>query len=98
MRTNCLPFCDSLLECTDVFSVLEYATTGSLETEGIGAFQLHCSPYHISSHFHHEQPLLVVISCIGWVTNHFVGKKFVNQNDISAAVGYAAFLVSVSFH
>ncbi|KAG1849549.1 hypothetical protein C8R48DRAFT_641199 [Suillus tomentosus] len=39
--------------------------------------------------------LLVVISCIGWVTNHFVGTKFPNQSDISAAVGaFAVGLVS----
>ncbi|KIJ62428.1 hypothetical protein HYDPIDRAFT_94568 [Hydnomerulius pinastri MD-312] len=31
--------------------------------------------------------LLIAISCIGWVTNHFVGTKFPNQSDISAAVG-----------
>jgi len=35
----------------------------------------------------------VTISCVGWVTNHFVGKKFPNQSDISAAVG--AFAVGV---
>ncbi|KAG1718101.1 hypothetical protein EDB19DRAFT_1863305 [Suillus lakei] len=34
-----------------------------------------------------ELLLLVAISCIGWVTNHFVGTKFPNQSDISAAVG-----------
>ncbi|KAJ7440306.1 hypothetical protein B0H11DRAFT_545821 [Mycena galericulata] len=34
-----------------------------------------------------EMLLLVGISCIGWVTNHFTGTKFVNQSDISAAVG-----------
>ncbi|KAG1880933.1 hypothetical protein F4604DRAFT_1578491 [Suillus subluteus] len=39
--------------------------------------------------------LLVAISCIGWVTNHFVGIKFSNQSDISAAVGaFAVGLVS----
>ncbi|KAG1761415.1 hypothetical protein EDD22DRAFT_824506 [Suillus occidentalis] len=39
--------------------------------------------------------LLVAISCIGWVTNHFVGTKFPNQSDISAAVGaFAVGLVS----
>ncbi|KAG2360229.1 hypothetical protein BDR07DRAFT_1413072 [Suillus spraguei] len=31
--------------------------------------------------------LLVAISCIGWVTNHFVGTKFPNQSDMSAAAG-----------
>ncbi|KAL1741632.1 hypothetical protein HDZ31DRAFT_45008 [Schizophyllum fasciatum] len=40
-----------------------------------------------------ELPVLVAISCIGWVTNHFTATKFVNQNDISAAVG--AFAVGV---
>ncbi|KAG2129605.1 hypothetical protein DEU56DRAFT_816968 [Suillus clintonianus] len=34
-----------------------------------------------------ELLLLVAISCIGWVTNHFVSTKFPNQSDISAAVG-----------
>ncbi|KAG6864095.1 hypothetical protein C0991_012545, partial [Blastosporella zonata] len=34
-----------------------------------------------------ELPLLVGIACIGWVANHFTGVKFVNQTDISAAVG-----------
>ncbi|KAG2071228.1 DUF1212-domain-containing protein [Suillus decipiens] len=39
--------------------------------------------------------LLVAISCIGWVTNHFVGTKFPNQSDMSAAVGaFAVGLVS----
>ncbi|EIM81788.1 DUF1212-domain-containing protein [Stereum hirsutum FP-91666 SS1] len=30
---------------------------------------------------------LVLISCIGWVTNHFTATVFVNQLDVSAAVG-----------
>ncbi|KAH7886562.1 hypothetical protein F5I97DRAFT_1926861 [Phlebopus sp. FC_14] len=34
-----------------------------------------------------ELILLIAISCIGWVTNHFVSTKFPNQSDISAAVG-----------
>ncbi|KIK99531.1 hypothetical protein PAXRUDRAFT_822693 [Paxillus rubicundulus Ve08.2h10] len=34
-----------------------------------------------------ELILLIAISCIGWVTNHFVSIKFPNQSDISAAVG-----------
>ncbi|KAF7980996.1 hypothetical protein HWV62_35818 [Athelia sp. TMB] len=34
-----------------------------------------------------ELPITIAISCVGWVTNHFVGTKFINQNDISAAVG-----------
>ncbi|TBU25246.1 hypothetical protein BD311DRAFT_780441 [Dichomitus squalens] len=37
-----------------------------------------------------ELYLLVVISCIGWVTNHFTGTRFRNRNDISAAVGALA--------
>ncbi|KIM73743.1 hypothetical protein PILCRDRAFT_99247 [Piloderma croceum F 1598] len=37
----------------------------------------------------------IIISCIGWVTNHFTGTKFINQNDISAAVGaFAVGLIS----
>ncbi|KAJ7628480.1 hypothetical protein FB45DRAFT_794332 [Roridomyces roridus] len=39
-----------------------------------------------------EMLLLIVFSCIGWVTNHFTSTKFVNRSDISAAVG--AFAVS----
>ena len=34
--------------------------------------------------------MLVAVSCIGWVCNHFTGTKFPNQNDIPAAVGGAA--------
>ncbi|KAF5367346.1 hypothetical protein D9615_010265 [Tricholomella constricta] len=34
-----------------------------------------------------ELPLLVGISCIGWAINYFTGTKFVEQSDISAAVG-----------
>ena len=33
---------------------------------------------------------LIAISCVGWVTNHFVGTKFPNQSDISAAVGWVS--------
>ncbi|KAH9895599.1 DUF1212-domain-containing protein [Cubamyces lactineus] len=39
---------------------------------------------------HRELYLLVAISCIGWVTNHFTGTRFHNQSDISAAVGALA--------
>ena len=39
------------------------------------------------------QPLLVAISCVGWVCNHFTGLKFAGQADISAAVG--AFAVGI---
>ncbi|CCM05223.1 uncharacterized protein FIBRA_07433 [Fibroporia radiculosa] len=34
-----------------------------------------------------ETILVVAISCIGWVCNHFTGTKFIGQSDISAAVG-----------
>ncbi|KAF7307719.1 hypothetical protein MKEN_01132000 [Mycena kentingensis (nom. inval.)] len=34
-----------------------------------------------------EMVLLIVIACIGWVTNHFTGLRFKNQIDITAAVG-----------
>ncbi|KAF8435404.1 DUF1212-domain-containing protein [Boletus edulis BED1] len=40
-----------------------------------------------------EMILLIAIACAGWVTNHFVGTKFPNQSDISAAVG--AFVVGL---
>ena len=30
----------------------------------------------------------MAISCVGWVTNHFVGTRFPGQSDITAAVGY----------
>ncbi|KAH9971879.1 hypothetical protein BGW80DRAFT_1318981 [Lactifluus volemus] len=41
-----------------------------------------------------ELAVLLAISCVGWVTNHFVGTKFPNQSDISAAVG--AFAVGIT--
>jgi hypothetical protein len=31
--------------------------------------------------------LIIGISCVGWVTNHFASVKFPNQSDITAAVG-----------
>ncbi|KAJ7902409.1 hypothetical protein B0H13DRAFT_2335571 [Mycena leptocephala] len=31
--------------------------------------------------------LIIGISCVGWVTNHFTSVKFPNQSDITAAVG-----------
>ncbi|KAI0316549.1 hypothetical protein OF83DRAFT_1172798 [Amylostereum chailletii] len=34
-----------------------------------------------------EIVLLVVISCIGWVANHYVSLVSLNQSDISSAVG-----------
>ncbi|KAH9049767.1 hypothetical protein EDB83DRAFT_2507273 [Lactarius deliciosus] len=34
-----------------------------------------------------ELAVLVAISCVGWVTNHFVSTRFPGQSDISAAVG-----------
>ncbi|KAK0459199.1 DUF1212-domain-containing protein [Desarmillaria tabescens] len=34
-----------------------------------------------------EMFLAVVIASVGWVSNHFTSTKFVNQGDISAAVG-----------
>lgn len=37
--------------------------------------------------------LLVAVSCVGWVVNHFTGTKFVGQSDVIAAVG--AFTVSI---
>lgn len=37
-----------------------------------------------------ETLLLVLISSIGWVSNHFTGTKFPGQSDISAAVGALA--------
>jgi hypothetical protein len=33
------------------------------------------------------QFLIIGISCVGWVTNHFTSVKFPNQSDITAAVG-----------
>ncbi|KIY49657.1 hypothetical protein FISHEDRAFT_40445 [Fistulina hepatica ATCC 64428] len=48
------------------------------------------APYNVK-----DTIILVLISCIGWVTNHFTSKVFVNQSDISAAVGaFAVGLVS----
>ncbi|KZV71465.1 DUF1212-domain-containing protein [Peniophora sp. CONT] len=40
-----------------------------------------------------ELPLLVFVSCCGWVTNHFTGLAFPGQADISSAVG--AFAVGI---
>lgn len=40
-----------------------------------------------------ELPVLVSISCAGWVTNYFTGTKFPGQNEIPAAVG--AFAVGI---
>lgn len=40
-----------------------------------------------------ETLVLIVIACIGWVTNYFSGKKFVGQSDIIAAIG--AFAVGI---
>ncbi|EGN92570.1 hypothetical protein SERLA73DRAFT_65511, partial [Serpula lacrymans var. lacrymans S7.3] len=37
--------------------------------------------------FRKEFVLLIAVSCIGWVTNHFASTKFPSQSDISAAVG-----------
>ncbi|KAI0030482.1 hypothetical protein K488DRAFT_54115, partial [Vararia minispora EC-137] len=37
--------------------------------------------------FRKELPLLILVSCAGWVTNHFTATVFPNQNDISSAVG-----------
>ncbi|KAF8073818.1 hypothetical protein FPV67DRAFT_1410830 [Lyophyllum atratum] len=37
--------------------------------------------------------LLIVIACIGWVTNYFTSTKFVGQSDVSAGVG--AFAVGI---
>ncbi|KAL0948430.1 hypothetical protein HGRIS_011009 [Hohenbuehelia grisea] len=42
-----------------------------------------------------EMLMLVLFSCVGWVTNHFTATQFQNQSDISAAVGaFAVGLVS----
>ncbi|KDR66937.1 hypothetical protein GALMADRAFT_258828 [Galerina marginata CBS 339.88] len=42
-----------------------------------------------------EMPLLVAIACAGWVTNYFVGRRYVGQSDIIAAVGaFAVGLIS----
>ncbi|KAH9021301.1 hypothetical protein EDB85DRAFT_2189706 [Lactarius pseudohatsudake] len=41
-----------------------------------------------------ELAVLVAISCVGWVTNHFVSTRFPGQSDISAAVGATAHLPS----
>jgi uncharacterized membrane protein YjjB (DUF3815 family) len=40
-----------------------------------------------------EMLLIVIISCCGWVTNHFTSKRFPTQNDISSACG--AFAVGI---
>lgn len=40
-----------------------------------------------------ELPILLLISCAGWVANHFTGLAFPGQSDISSAVG--AFAVGI---
>ncbi|KAH9971269.1 hypothetical protein BJV74DRAFT_889383 [Russula compacta] len=56
-------------------------------------FSLFLSLRNQAPWYRKELAILVAISCIGWVTNHFVSTRFPNQSDISAAVG--AFAVGV---
>ena len=37
-----------------------------------------------------ELILLILLSCVGWASNHFTGLRFPGQSDISAAVGALA--------
>ncbi|KAG6918000.1 hypothetical protein DXG01_017010 [Tephrocybe rancida] len=62
----------------------------------VGSTDIACSISHYEgAPWYQRTPskLWVGISCVGWVTNHFTGTKFVNQSDISAAVG--AFAVGI---
>jgi len=56
-------------------------------------FSLFLSLRNQAPWYRKELAILVTISCVGWVTNHFVSTRFPNQSDISAAVG--AFAVGV---
>ncbi|KAL4061818.1 hypothetical protein V8B97DRAFT_648494 [Scleroderma yunnanense] len=53
----------------------------------VPTFSLFLSMRLMAPWWKQELPILIAISCVGWVTNHFVGLKFPNQSDISAAVG-----------
>ncbi|KAI0287073.1 hypothetical protein BC826DRAFT_74601 [Russula brevipes] len=54
----------------------------------VPTFSLFLSLRNQAPWYRKELAILVAISCLGWVTNHFVSIKFPNQSDISAAVGY----------
>ncbi|KAF8196522.1 hypothetical protein BJ912DRAFT_955497 [Pholiota molesta] len=42
-----------------------------------------------------ELPLLIIVSCVGWVVSYFAGRRFRGQSDINAAVGsFAIGLIS----
>lgn len=56
-------------------------------------FSLFLSLRNQAPWYRKELAILVAISCVGWVTNHFVGTRFPGQSDITAAVG--AFAVGV---
>jgi len=56
-------------------------------------FSLFLSLRNQAPWYRKELAVLVGISCVGWVTNHFVGTRFPGQSDINAAVG--AFAVGV---
>ncbi|KAI9454482.1 hypothetical protein BJY52DRAFT_725267 [Lactarius psammicola] len=56
-------------------------------------FSLFLSLRNQAPWYRKELAVLVAISCVGWVTNHFVGTRFPGQSDITAAVG--AFAVGV---
>ncbi|KAI0247757.1 hypothetical protein BJV78DRAFT_1243036 [Lactifluus subvellereus] len=59
----------------------------------VPTFSLFLSLRNQAPWYRRELAVLVAISCVGWVTNHFVGTKFPNQSDINAAIG--AFTVGV---
>lgn len=37
--------------------------------------------------FAKELPVMVIISCAGWCTNHFAARAFVNRSDITSMLG-----------
>lgn len=37
--------------------------------------------------FQKEMPIMVLISCAGWASNHFSAKAFPNRSDMTSAIG-----------
>jgi len=50
-------------------------------------YSLFLSMRNQSSYKRKELLVTILISCCGWASNHFSGKRFVNRNDISSAIG-----------
>jgi uncharacterized membrane protein YjjB (DUF3815 family) len=73
--------------CFLLLSILACAERGLPAFLTVPAFSIFLSLRNHAPWRRRELPLLVAISCVGWVTNHYVTTAFPNQNDVSAAVG-----------